>query len=149
MQLFHKMFMIACLTTTAFAMPAWAADEVPPAVQAFLDGIERQTSVEPTYESLEDDGDGNVTITNLTIASPPAATSPAITMKIAESEFSDIEDEGDGIFQIGSASFTNMTADVKGTEFAFTAAIPEGSAEGWYVRNWRTTPRRSRRCAPT
>ena len=80
MQLSHKMFMIACLTTTAFAMPAWAADEVPPAVQAFLDGIERQTSVEPTYESLEEDGDGTVTITNLTIAKPAdELTSPSVT----------------------------------------------------------------------
>ncbi|WP_373505137.1 hypothetical protein [Aestuariivirga sp.] len=134
------MFMIACLTTTAFAMPAWAADEVPPAVQAFLDSVERQTSVEPTYESVEQDSDGTVTITNLTIAKPAGVDEPAVTMKIGESEFSDIEDEGDGIFQIGSATFSNMTAEVKGKDFAVNVAIPEGSAEGWYVSELADNP---------
>ena len=60
--------------TLAVAAPALAQDsEAPPAVQAFLDNIERQTKVKPTFESLETDGDGNVTIANLSISKEGAA----------------------------------------------------------------------------
>ena len=51
--------------------------DAPPAVQAFLTNLERQTSIKPVYEGLTVDGSGNVTITNLTLAQPAAPTRPA------------------------------------------------------------------------
>ena len=63
---------------------------MPPAVQAFLDGIERQTKVEPTYESLETDGDGNVTITNLAFNKAGEAGQPGMQHEDRRSDFSDI-----------------------------------------------------------
>ncbi len=136
-----KLFTILCLASTALSLPALAQDsEAPPAVQAFLDNIERQTKVKPTFESLETDGDGNVTIANLSISKEGAAGEPGMTMKVAEATFEDLSDEGDGLFQIGSATFSNTTAELKGPEMSFTATIPEASAEGWYVTDLGDSP---------
>ena len=61
-----KLFTILCLAGTALATPIMAQDaDVPPAVQAWFDSIERQTKIEPAYESLETDDGGNVKIVNL------------------------------------------------------------------------------------
>ncbi len=136
-----KLFTILCLAGTALASPVLAQDgEAPPAVQAFLDGIERQTKVEPTYESLETDGSGNVTIANLSFSKTEGDGQPGMTVKIAEATFSNLSDEGDGLYQIGSATFKDMTADVKTPEFSLTATMPSASAEGWYVTEINDAP---------
>ena len=129
----HKTFMILCLagTVLAFSAPAWA-DDAPPAIQALLDNIARQTAVEPTYDSLKNDG-GAVTITNLSLAKASAGDEPSLNFKIAEAVFSDIAEESDGLYQIGSAKFSTMTADVAGKDFAVKVIVPEAVTEGWYV----------------
>ena len=85
MQYSHKLFIILCLSGTAIAMPAMGQeDEVPAVAQAFFDNLERQTTAEPDYESVEEDDDGNVTIKNLTIKKPAQGMDPSIDVKIAE-----------------------------------------------------------------
>jgi hypothetical protein len=129
-----KLFTILCLATTALASPVLAqGSEAPPAVAAFLDSIERQTKVEPTYDSLDTDGSGNVTITNLAFSKSENGGQEGVAVKIAEATFANLSDEGDGLHQIGNASFKNMTADVKSPEFSITVTLPNASAEGWYV----------------
>ena len=136
-----KLFTILCLAGTALAGPALAQDaEAPPAVQAFLDGIERQTKTEPTYDSLNTDSGGNVTIVNLAIKKAEAGGQSDVAVKIGEVTFSDISDEGDGLYQIGSATFKDMTADVKSPQFSLTATLPSASAEGWYVKELGDNP---------
>ena len=136
-----KLFTILCLAGTALATPVLAQDaDVPPAVQAFLDSIERQTKVEPTYESLDTDASGNVTIINLAINKAGDAGQPGMAVKIGEAKFSEISEEDDGLYQIGNATFTDMSAEVKGPEFSFTATMPQGSAEGWYVKELGDNP---------
>lgn len=136
-----KLFTILCLAGTALASPVMAQDaEAPPAVQAFLDGIERQTKVEPTFESLDTDGSGNVTIVNLSFNKTEANGQSGMSVKIAEATFSNLSDEGGGLYQIGSATFKDMTADVKGPQFSLTATLPSASAEGWYVTELGDSP---------
>ena len=136
-----KLFTILCLAGTVLSGPVLAQDaEAPPAVQAFLDGIERQTKVEPTYDSLNTDSDGNVTIINLAFNKAEAGGQPGAAVKIGEATFSDLSDEGDGLYQIGSATFKDMTADVKSPEFSLTATLPSASAEGWYVTELGDSP---------
>jgi hypothetical protein len=136
----HKMFMIVCLASTAFAVPAMAQEEeVPAAVQAFLDNIERQTSVEPTYDSVAESDDG-VTLKNLTLSKAAEGEEPAITLKIAEATFSEISEEGEALYRVGSATFDNMTVDVTGKDFSFNLALPESSAEGWYIHEVGDNP---------
>ena len=141
MQYPSKLFTILCLAGTALASPVMAQDgQAPPAVQAFLDGIERQTKVEPTFESLDTDGSGNVTIINLSFNKTEANGQPGMSVKIAEATFSNLSDEGGGLYQIGSATFKDMTADVKGPQFSLTATLPSASAEGWYVTELGDSP---------
>ena len=91
----HKFFAFVLITGTA-ALPAHAQTAVaPPAVQAFLANLERQTSIKPAYEGLTDDGSGNVTITNLTLAQPATADAPGLNVKMGEVSFSGIT-EGAG-----------------------------------------------------
>ncbi len=136
----HKFFTIFIVSSTALTIPALAQDaEVPPAVQAFLDNIGRQTNTEPSYDSVEE-GDDGVTLKNLVVAKAAEGEEPAITLKIAEATFSDITEEGDGLYQVGSASFDNMTVDVAGKDVSFTFSMPESSAEGWYIHETGDNP---------
>lgn len=128
----HKLFIILCMMGTGLSAPA-GAEDVPPAVQVLLDTFERQTQVEPEYESIETGDDGSITISKLTLDRPAAGGEPSITVRVDELVLSEISDEGDGLYEIGSAEFTNINGDVSNEAFAITFEIPEVSAEDWYV----------------
>lgn len=128
-----RLFLVLCLSGTALALPA-RADEVPPAVQAMLDSMERQSSIKPSYQSLETDGSGNVTITNLSLNKPAANGAPAINTVVGKIVIEGIADQGDGLYEIGTATFSGFKADLGGEGFAMTVEMPEGKAEGLYVK---------------
>ena len=107
----HKMFIILCLSSTAFALPG-AAQDVPPAVKAMLDSIERQTQAKPTYDSITTNGDGSVTITKLELNKPAQGNGPSVTRRIDETVLSNISDAGGGIYEIGSATFSKAPSSV-------------------------------------
>ena len=140
MRLFHKIFTIACLSSAA-AFPGLAqADTAPPAIQAFLANIERQMAVKPSYDALKDDGNGTVTITNLTLTKPAKGEEAAITMKSAEAVFSGITDQGSSLYQVGKASFTNTSVEIVDKDVTLSASVPTVSAEGWYIRAVSAAP---------
>ena len=91
-------------------------------------------AIKPAYETLKDDGSGNVTISNLTLARPAQGEDPSFTMKVGQVALSGITDEGGNVYQIGKASFTGNTVDVTGKDFSFKLDAPDASAEGWLVR---------------
>ena len=137
----RKIFIILCLSGTALAFPAMAQeDEVPAVAQAFFDNIERQTQSEVDYESAEEDGDGNVTITNLTLTRKAVSEEPAVSFKLAEATFEDVTEESDSLFKVGSASFTGVTVDVTSKDLSFNVTMPESSAEGWFIRKLGENP---------
>lgn len=134
MKLVHTVFFAACLSLGT-SLPALAqTGDVPPGVQAFLANLERQMAIKPAYETLKDDGSGNVTISNLTLARPAQGEDPSFTMKVGQVALSGITDEGGNVYQIGKASFTGNTVDVTGKDFSFKLDAPDASAEGWLVR---------------
>ena len=140
MRPFHKIFTAAFLLSAAVLPDLARADEAPPAVKAFLANLERQTSVKPSYDALKADGGGNVTITNLTLSQPAAGESPAYSVKMAEVVFSGITEQGQSLYEVGKASFSNTTLEVIGKDFTFSAAIPQAAAEGWYIRALGANP---------
>lgn len=133
MRLSHKFLIILCLSGTALSLPA-SAQDVPPAVAALLDNIERQTSIKPTYESIDTDGSGTVTISKLALNKPSNDKEPSVTMRVDEAVFANISDKGNGLFEIGSADFTNINGDVSGPDVAVTFSVPTMNAEGWYIK---------------
>lgn len=137
----HKMFIILCLSGTALSMPAMAQEEEVPAVaQAFFDNIERQIKAEVDYESVEEDGDGNVTIKNMTIDRKSVGEEPSVAFKMAEATLEDVTEEGESLYQVGSATFSGVSVDVTSKEFSFNMAVPESSAEGWFIHELGDNP---------
>jgi len=133
----HTFFMFAFLASVA-AFPAEAAD-APPAVQAFLANLERNTTIKPVYDELKDDGNGNITLTNLTLAKPASGDVPGVSVKLTDVTFSGITEEAPQLFQVAKAAFNNITLEVQG-EGGFTATIPQVGAEGWYIRQLGDNP---------
>lgn len=132
-------FLLVLLAGTTLILPA-QAQEIPPAVAAMLDNFERQTGLKPTYSSLETDSSGNVSIAALTMSVSAAGTDPAVKLVIDEVELSDIEDHGDGLYEIGSTSFSGLKIDIGDAEFSATLSVPESGAEGWYVKALGDSP---------
>ncbi|MFO1130779.1 MAG: hypothetical protein U1E16_01995 [Hyphomicrobiales bacterium] len=139
MTLFRKSLVAACLSSAALIPGLAQADDAPPAVQAFLDNLQRQTSAKPAYDSLKVDG-SNVTITNLSLTKGAKDNDPALSAKTAEVAFTDIADKGNGLWQIGKATFKNSSVELLGKDTNLTATIPNATAEGWYVRAIPATP---------
>ncbi|WP_395660216.1 hypothetical protein [Aestuariivirga sp.] len=132
MRTFHTLFALALITATALPGLAQAAD-APPAVQAFLDNLERQMSGKHAYEGITTDGNGNATITNLTLAVPADGASPGLNLKVGEVTFSGISEQGQALYQVEKANFSNLSMEVSGAD-GFSISVPQSSAEGWYIR---------------
>jgi len=132
MRTFHTLFALALITSTALPGLAQAAD-APPAVQAFLDNLERQMSGKQAYEGITTDGNGNATITNLTLAVPADGASPGLNLKVGEVTFSGISEQGQALYQVEKANFSNLSMEVSGAD-GFSISVPQSSAEGWYIR---------------
>lgn len=140
MGLFHRLFAIACMASVAGVPGLAQAADAPAAIQAFLGNLERQTAAKPSYEALKDDGNGQVTITNLTLSKPEQGEDPAVTLKIGEAGFSGISEEGPAHYLIGKANFANSSISFKGQGADLTISIPTVDVEGWHVRATGTTP---------
>ena len=131
-----RTLIIVCLATTALSVPARAQSEVPPAVAAILKNWEQQMKLKPTYESIQTDASGNVTITNMSASIAAQSPSPTVKMAIGKIEFEDISDQGGGLYEIGGAAFSGMTLEVSGADgMNFTIDMPEGTVEDWYVKD--------------
>jgi hypothetical protein len=130
----RKYFAFLLMSTSLVALPAQAQD-VPPAAAAILKSWEQQTKIRPSYDSLDVDGSGNVTIVNLSSSMAAGGDNPGVKITIGEVALNDISDAGDGLYEIGNATFSNMKMEVAGPEgMTVTIDMPQGSAEGWYVK---------------
>ena len=133
MSISYRMIVAVCLTGTALTLPAFA-EVIPPAAKVILDNIERQANVKPTYDSIETDGSGTVTISNLKLSKAGVDGAPGVTTSIEEISLGEISDEGDGLYEIGSASFSGVKGDVSSPGFALSFDVPEIEAEDLYVK---------------
>ena len=140
MRAYPTSLMIACLTSVALLPGLALAEDAPPAVQAFLANVERQIAIKPSYDALKTDGSGNVTITNFTLAKPAEGENPSFTLKTGEITLTGITDEGQSLYQVEKAGFTNTSLEVKGKDVNITASIPQAQAQGWYIRALSATP---------
>ncbi|MGE0007652.1 MAG: hypothetical protein AB7S92_18975 [Parvibaculaceae bacterium] len=121
-------------TSMAGVPPAFAAEE-PPLVIAILKNWESQLKVKPTYQSLTTESDGSVVIDGLSanLVVPGDVTSK-MSVSVGKVRLSGISDKGDGLFEVASAQYTDTRIDMGGTEASFVIAMPQSSAEYWYVK---------------
>lgn len=139
MKLLHKVLTIACLSSAALLPGLAQAEEVPAAVKAFLDNLERQTSAKPVYDSLKVDG-SNATLTNLTLTKAAKDNDPGLSVKTAKVDLTGISEQGSALWQVGKATFTDTSVELTGKDASLSATIPNASAEGWYIRALPATP---------
>lgn len=127
----RRTFLLLCLATTAFAAPAYA--ENPAIVDVFLGNIERQTQMKPTFESAEEDSDGNVIIKKLSFA-PATAPEATVTLTIGEIQLNDVSDDDDGMYTVGEAVIKDVKLDGKSNDGqTFSVSMPQGTVQEWYV----------------
>ena len=140
MKTMTKTFIVICLAGTSLALPA-RAEEVPDVVKILFDNWKNQTQVEPTYESIATDAQGTITITKLAMEKTAAGPTPGMKMTVDEISFEKVSDEGQGLYQIGGASFTGMNIEVSGPDgMAFSAAMPKAEIEDWYIMSPGESP---------
>lgn len=131
-----KRLLLLCFVTTALSAPAYAGEN-PAIVDLLLKNIERQTQIKPTFESAEEDSDGNVTISNMVFK--PAAGDTVMT--VAEVSLEDVSDPEGGMTTIGSATFSGIKIESKSADGKpVTVEMPEGSVEEWYVKDAGDAP---------
>jgi hypothetical protein len=125
-----RRFLMTCLASTALAAPAFA--ENPEIVDVLVGNFEQQTQLKPTFDSAEEDGDGNVIIKNMSFS--PSLPEATMTLTIGEIRLNDVSEGDEGLYEIGSAVFKDMKLDGKSSDGqAFSASMPEGTAESWYI----------------
>jgi hypothetical protein len=120
------------LASSALTLPAFAED-VPPVVSALFKNWE-DVKITPTYDKLETDSDGNVTITNLSATMPAKDAGPEIKVSVAEITLNDVGDEENGIIEVGSMKATNTKAEFSAGEGkSVVVEMPEATAEGVHL----------------
>ncbi len=133
MKTMTKTFIVICLAGTLLALPA-RAEEVPDVVKILFGTWKNQMQAEPTYESIATGADGTITITKLAMEKTAAGPAPGMKMTVDEISLKEVSDEGQGLYEIGGASFTGTKIEVSGPDgMAFSAAMPEAEIENWYL----------------
>ena len=133
MKMSYRLIVALCLTGTALSLPA-SAEDVPDAAAALFAMMERAYGAKPAYDSIEESDDGDITIANLRIEKPAVGGGPAMKAQIAEISMTGVEDADDGIIEVGEASFSNLSVDIQNPGMAVQVTLPEGTAEGWYLK---------------
>lgn len=132
----------AFLASSALVAPVFAEDEVPPVVSAILKGWEDQYKLKPTYESIETDDDGNITISKLSASFAAGGSEPAVKVSVGEMTLEDVGDPENGIYEIGSATYSGTKIEVTppSNEPGFVVELPESTVEGWYIKELGDNP---------
>ncbi len=122
------------LASSAFTMLPAHAEDVPPVVTALFKNWEA-VKVTPTYEKLDTDSDGNVSITNLSAMMPSKDAGPEVKFTVDEITLNDVGDEEDGVIKVGSMKATNSKAEITtGEGKGMVVEMPEATAEGLRLR---------------
>lgn len=121
------------LATSALTFPAQAED-VPPVVNAILKSWEIQFKAKPTYEKIETDSSGNITVTNLGANMAAEGSGGGMKLTIGTLVLSNVAEEADGLIDVGSATFSDSKAEISGIDNqSFTVEMSKSTAEDWYI----------------
>lgn len=125
--------LLVLLATSAFTIPA-RAEDLPPVVAALFGNLEKQINVKPTYEKLETDSSGNITISNMAVSYAAMAGGPQINYTVKAISFENIGAEADGIIKVGKSVMTDLQMNMNvGDGQNVTVELPSATAEDWYV----------------
>lgn len=120
-------------STVAF-LPSAQAQDVPPVVQAIFKSWETQYKIKPQFKAISADG-GAITVDGIS-ASIPVEDAPgsSVVLGMGKLELQNVSDQGNGLFEIGNATYSDVKMEIVSTGLSFSVSIPKGQAEGWYVK---------------
>lgn len=128
------------LASSALTLPA-AAEGVPPVVDLMLKNWASQLKIKPVYDSIEDGGNGNITISSLHLDKAADGGGPAMKSTVGKVVLKGVEDKGDGLFEIATADFNGIKAELSGKDGqVVTIDMPGAHAEGWYFKDAGQNP---------
>jgi|GEM_PF-1436057 len=140
MKTMTKIFVLICLGSSALGPPAGAADP-PDVVRVLLGNWKSQLQVEPAYESISDDGAGNIIINKLSVNKTAGGGMPGMKLTIDAINLQNVSNEGNGLYEIGNASFTGMNMSITNSQgVTYSVKAPGGAAESWYVQDAGANP---------
>ena len=121
----------ALLVSVALTTVAGRAQEEPPVVRALLDAAAVNSAARPTYGGLELAPDGSITLSDFkTSFEADSDPSTAMSYTVEKLVLSDVTEIGVGVFEVGSAEWSNATVTVGGEA---VAAIPLVTAKSLYI----------------
>jgi len=126
----------------AYAQFAKAADE-PPVVQAIFQTWGQQFQAKPSFQNLETDSAGNITIDGITakIVSDDPTQPGTLTIDIGKMQMAGVADQGGGMYEIASTRYADLVVTFSAPDgTAFTVKMPESVVEGWYVTTLGPSP---------
>jgi hypothetical protein len=130
--LFRAAFFSTAVTVLAIPCAALAADE-PPVVDAILDSWEKQFKVRPTYDALNDDGNGSIVIDGLKARMSQEGQPGSISLSVAKMTLSGVNDQGDGLYEIAKADYADTKVSIV-ADVQIAVSAPQLAVEGWYVK---------------
>lgn len=121
------------LAATALTAPAQAQD-VPPVVSAIFKGWETQIRATPTYDKIETDSSGNVTISNVTATVGAQDPTSTVKLSIGSIALQNVAPEANGLISVGSATFSDTKLEFAGPDNkSVFIDVPTSGAEDWHV----------------
>lgn len=121
----------ALLVSLAFTTAAVRAEEEPPVVRALLDSSAVNAESRPTYGSLDMAPDGSITLSDFkTTFRADDDPETAMSYEVETLVLTDVTEVGVGVFEVGSAEWSNTTVTA-GEEPV--AAIPLITAKSLFI----------------
>jgi hypothetical protein len=130
----YRTVFAATLFTTVALLPTTQAQDVPPVVQAIFKSWEAQYKIKPEYKTISADG-SSITVDGISATIPVEdAPGSSVKMGVGKLELQNVSDQGNGLFEVGTATYSDLKIEVVSAGLNFSAAMPKGQAEGWYVK---------------
>lgn len=124
---------ILLLAATALSAPAQAQD-IPPVVAAIFKNWETQLKATPTYDKIDTDSSGNVTISNLAATAGVQDPNTTVKLSIGSIALENVAAESDGLIGVGTATFSDTKLEFAGPDNkSIVVEIPKSAAADWYV----------------
>src|SRR6185295_5529747 len=62
------------------------------------------------------------------------------TFSIGKLELANVADQGDGLYEVGTATFSDFKVNFGGAPLGLTISIPQSVSEGWFVKALGDSP---------
>lgn len=130
-RLARTLILLSVILISVGLASAVPASEEPPVVRALLDSAAIGAAARPTYRSLAVAADGTITLSGLAVTfETDGEPDTAMSYEVASLILADVTEVSEGLFEVGSAEWSQMTVTFGGDPLA---AIPVITAKTVHI----------------